>query len=377
MPAKIQHLEDVKKIRTIEDILKHEMNMPLFDISNWNSGEQYKKQIMENYHINAEVDIQDYRYSYELNDKLKKMILQKLGFDFSKESVIFPSSTAAICCICDYLKKQGLNKVCILEPAYFSIAACLDSFGLSVNREYINLDENHIPLIPYESILQNNYDVLWITSPIFSTGVYYNDIGISLLLELANKGIFVIIDESISSPNRYIGNTFKNYSNVLSIISPPKYLAINSQKFCVVVCNSLVENYLFDWIDVFIGSLPSSSFIAIDHFLSDNYNKCVDIHDEYVKKSIDIINDLTSLYPNNFYTGSDSSYVTIQNKKQSYLNKIDYNFFYNFMKATNTSLIPGYINNFSRRWGFCYRVNLTLNHFDIKFNLGRVFNYFE
>ena len=39
---KIQHIEDIKKIRNIEKTVKGISNIPLFDISTWNSGEQYK-----------------------------------------------------------------------------------------------------------------------------------------------------------------------------------------------------------------------------------------------------------------------------------------------------------------------------------------------
>lgn len=372
----IQHLEDIKKIRTIEEEVNKEVHNSVFDISGWNSGEQYKSEMMQNYFIQAQNNIQDYRYSYEIDKKFKKSIMDRIGFDASKECVIFPSSTSAICCICDYIKKHNFNKICILEPSYFSISACLSSFGLSFTREYIQISKNGKPIIPYDTIV-NNYDVLWVTSPIFSTGIYYDDYNISQLLQLAKKGIFIIIDESISAPYKYIGNIFQKHSNVVSIISPSKYLSINSQKFCAVICNSLIQNYLFDWIDVFCGSLPNSSFIAIQHFLSDNYKKCISVHDEYVKKSISIIKELAYQYPSNYFFGKDSSYITIQNKKQKYFSTIDYTFFYNLIKKTNASVIPGYINNFSASWGFCYRINLTLNHSDIQSYLGRVFNYFD
>lgn len=374
---KVQHLEDIKKIRSIEKTVRKEINNPIYDLSNWNSGEQYKTKIMQYYSVQVEHNFQDYRYSYEIDESIKKSIMKKLNFESQKKCVVFPSSTSAICCICDYIKKNHLSKICILEPSYFSIGSCLSSFGLSFNREYIELNEKGNPTFPYGAIIKCNYDVIWVTSPVFSTGIYYNYENILQLLELAKKGTLLIIDESISSPHNYIGNIFNKYNNVISIISPSKYIGINSQKFCVVVCNSLIENYLFDWIDVFCGSLPSSSFFAIQHFISDNYEKCITVHDEYVKKNIEIITDLKNKYPSNYFIGKDSSYITIQNTKQNYFSTINYEIFYNLMKKTNASIIPGYINEFSPNWGFCYRVNLTLDHNDIKSYLGRVFNYFD
>ncbi|MBS6822037.1 MAG: hypothetical protein KH210_10660 [Roseburia sp.] len=372
---KIQHIEDIKKIRNIEKTVKGISNIPLFDISTWNSGEQYKHEIMKKYHTPSVDCIQDYKYSYEINNNIKEKIIKKIGVDDEKKCVIFPSSTTAICCICDYLKKNNYDKICILEPSYFSVAPCLDSFGVSYYKEYISLDENGIPIIPFSSIVNNKYNAVWITSPIFSTGIYYERQNLCLLKKLNQKGIFLIIDESISSPNKYIANTFQE--NTISIISPPKYIGINSQKFSAVICDYPLEQFLFDWIDVFCGSLSNSVFLAINHFLSQNYNECVCIHDNYINKSILLINELIKHYPNNYFSGQDCTYITMQNKKKLYCSNIDYNFFYKFMKHTNASIIPGYINNFSPRWGFCYRINLTVNHNDLTNYLGRIFNFFD
>lgn len=111
---KIQHIEDIKKIRNIEKTVKGISNIPLFDISTWNSGEQYKHEIMKKYHTPSVDCIQDYKYSYEINNNIKEKIIKKIGVDDEKKCVIFPSSTTAICCICDYLKKNNYDKICIL-----------------------------------------------------------------------------------------------------------------------------------------------------------------------------------------------------------------------------------------------------------------------
>lgn len=51
------------------------------------------------------------------------------------------------------------------------------------------------------------------------------------------------------------------------------------------------------------------------HFLSQNYNECVCIHDNYINKSIFLINELIKHYPNNYFSGQDCTYITMQNKK--------------------------------------------------------------
>lgn len=86
---KIQHIEDIKKIRNIEKTVKGISNIPLFDISTWNSGEQYKHEIMKKYHTPSVDCIQDYKYSYEINNNIKEKIIKKLVLMMKKNVSFF------------------------------------------------------------------------------------------------------------------------------------------------------------------------------------------------------------------------------------------------------------------------------------------------
>ena len=374
----IPHLEEIKIIRKLEQHVEAKDNISVFDVSHWNSGKEYQDLILKQYTGNSVQDYLDYHYSYQYNADTKQQVLARLlNGTTDSNGVFIPCATSAICCICDYLKKKKYKKICVLQPAYFSIYACLSSFGLNACIESVALDSNGNAQIPFSKILSKAYDAVWITSPIFSTGIYYPVYQHNVILKLAQKGIFVIIDESAASPKRLVTGHLWSSSNIISIFSPHKYLSINSTKFAIIVCSQQICDYLEDWIDVFVGSLPESSCRAIRHFLSPNFQECLDIHEKYIQGSYEAIQELCRAYPDNFTFGDPSTYITIQNKRVPYIDSIDEKRILDIMRKVHISFVPGYINGFSKQWGFSYRVNLTLNTHMLKSHLGRLFNYWE
>ena len=376
--ATIPHLEEIRKIRSLEQRILQETHIPVYDVSNWNPGKEYKKLIYQTYNNNRNFNYLDYHYSYEYNENIKATVMSQLLTISSNiyNCVFTHSATAAICCIADYLKKHCYNKICVLEPAYFSIYACLQSFGLDVYTESVILDTEGQCLFPYEAVTRGKYDAIWITSPIFSTGLYYCQSQINYIKKIIQKGIILIIDESAASPTNYLTQYLYPQNNIISLFSPHKYLSINSIKFAIILCSKQIANYFEDWIDVFIGSLPESACAAIEHYISPNYMECYNIHEKYIAKNLSVIQELMDAFPDNFYNGAESNYITIQNNSLPYINTIKEAEMSKLMQIAHVSFIPGFINGFAKPWGFCYRVNLTLDTDKLKGHLGRLFSYF-
>ena len=378
MSSTIPHLEEIKEIRKIEQKVTKETGVSVCDVSHWNSGTEYKNLILSHYKTHTFLSQSDYHYSYEFQESIKQSTLSQLiGSIPNKFSCAFiHNATAAICCIADYLKKHNYKKICVLEPLYFSICSCLTSFGLNVHKEKVILNNNEIDF-PYDTIIQKGYDAVWITSPVFSTGIYFEKTQINCMNKLSQQGILLILDESAASPNYVLTKVLHPTQNIIAIFSPHKYLTINSVKFAVIVAQQNIINYIEDWIDVFVGALPLSTCMAIEHYLSFNYRICLDVHDRYIKNNIDIIYELCTLFPDNFFNGTASNYITIRNKNIPYINSLNELNMYQIVRHTLVSFVPGYINGFSEDWGFCYRVNLTLDSSTIKKNLGKLFSYFS
>lgn len=375
----IPHLEGIKEIRKIEQNILLETHVPVRDISHWNSGNEYKKEILSQYKTNHPLDLGDYHYSYEYHDDIKQRVMsQLLCTSVNKYSCVFiHNATAAICCIADYLKKHNYKKICVLEPAYFSTYSCLLSFGLEVHKMDITFDKQGEVELPYNDILMQNYDAVWITSPIFSTGIYFSQKQANYLDTLTQKGVLVIIDESAASPNHILTRCLNPSDNIIAVFSPHKYLSINSVKFAIIICSASVSTYIEDWIDVFVGALPISACIAIEHYLSANFLTCLNIHNQYIEHNIKLVKELCDKYPDNYYNGFAANYISICNKVLPYVSSLNSLNMYEIMRQTHVSFIPGYINGFHEKWGFCYRINLTLDSNVIKNSLGRLFSYFS
>lgn len=377
IPCDIPHLKEIDKIREMAQEVYRRTNIPVYDISHWNCGKQYKDLLLKKYINYAKIDALDYHYSYEYSDSIRKSVIYRLlntPID-SYDCVFIHTATAAICCISDYIKKNGYKKICVLEPAYFSISSCLLSFGLNIQVEHVVLDNNNHCIFPYDEIVYGKYDVVWITSPVFSTGIYYTQDQIQYINRLIQNGILLIIDESAASPNHLLTPQLLPADNIISLFSPHKYLSINSIKFAVIMCSKIIKKYFEDWIDVFSGSLPSSACAAIEHFLSPNYIECLNLHDEFIDKNITIVKELCTLFPDNFYNGLASTYITVQNRTIPYMATLKDLDLFKLMQHTHISFVPGFINGFSKQWYFCYRINLTHDSEMIKSHLGRLFNY--
>lgn len=375
----IPHLDEIKKIRELEQRVYKESNVPVCDISHWNSGVEYKQLILSYYKSHNLINFSDYHYSYEYHDNVKRKIMSHLLHNSAEDysCVLIQNATAAICCIADYLKKHKYKKICILEPAYFSISSCLLSFGLNICKEPVILNDKGEVELPYDNIFKNKYDVIWITSPIFSTGTYFTQKQIECINSLMQNNILLIIDESAASPDCFLTNRLLVSENLIAIFSPHKYLAINSSKFAAIICSSSVSSYIEDWIDVFVGSLPVSTCIAVEHYLSSNYKTCIDVHDKYIENNINIINELCIQFPTNHFKGDKTNYITLCNTTLPYIESLEKLDMLKIMKYAHVSFIPGYINGFSEQWGFCYRVNLTQDTTTLKNSLGRLFSYFS
>ena len=375
----IPHLEEMDEIHKLEQKILNETNIPVCNVSHWNSGKEYKKLILSQYRASTPLNYSDYQYSYAYSNDTKKTVISNLMCTNPNkyDCVFIHNATAAICCIADYLKKHGYQKICVIEPAYFSIYSCLLSFGLNVHKENAILNSKGEIELPYDNILQKEYDVVWITSPIFSTGLYFTQSQIDCINSLVQKGTLLIIDESAASPKNTLSSKLNYAKNIISIFSPHKYLAINAVKFAVIICTHSISTYIENWIDVFAGALPLSTCIAIEHYLSSNFEHCLTLHDQYIKNNMKQIQELCNLFPDNYCTGKATNYITICNQSLPYVKSLNELNIYEIMQYTYVSFVPGYINGFSSQWGFCYRVNLTLDANTIKSTIGRLFNYFS
>lgn len=201
-------------------------------------------------------------------------------------------------------------------------------------------------VFPIEAILQGNYDAVWVTSPIYSTGVYLDPNEIEKLRYLIRRKVFVVADESFALPGHELIRNIGISTHFISIYCPHKAISCNGYKFSGIVASDIYEDFLEQWVDVLSGNLPQSCYASIYHYLTPNYEECVNsfqMEIEEAKKAI-----FSFLRSSHHTTDANAigSLISV------YCDNIDFkqttgdDFFQQLHKKTCTSFYPGWLNGF-------------------------------
>ena len=236
----IYHLEEIDRIRNVEIETANRIGKSIFDLSNWNSGKNYQNYLLQYLEFPSINNCFDYIYGYELTNDIHHLTQEKLNFKNSDiSSIFFPSSTLSIINMANFLQKNKIKNICVLQPSYFSVVPCLRTFGLNVydeELEYINGKFS----IPIEIIMNKNIDAVWLTSPIFCTNITFSNLEIKKLNYLLGNKIYLVCDESLSTKETQLSIKLLNNEYLFSIFSPHKVLGTNAIKFSCIITN---QNY--------------------------------------------------------------------------------------------------------------------------------------
>lgn len=362
----IQHYRKIDKIRSIEKEVEGANGKKLFDISNWNSGEKYKSGLMKVMELGNVSNFFDYSYSYSMNPEIIKSLTNK--HDYVEQCAIFHSATSAIASICAVLKQLDINRICIITPSYFSAYESFCAFDFDVISLFYDYYDGYYH-IPFDEIKKNNVDAIWITQPVFSTGMYIDN---KEICNISNNCKFLICDACMCPVDR-ISSLDLDYDKSFVILSPHKTISINGIKFSYVLCNTKNRQLLEDWGDVISGGLPASSVLAISHYLSENFKKCEEYHECYTTKSREVIDSLLDNTNVLEHIGkSTGSYESYAFKNSTYASSIDDIPLMKIFSKSKTSFIPGCVNGFPPTNKICFRLNHTLNISETKEALFRL-----
>jgi len=374
----IFHIEEIDRIREVEEQTAKQNNVQVFDISNWNSGEEYKNYLYQYLELPSINYYFDYIYSYEIDEKIHSQIRKKLNFNLSSNiSVLLPSSTLSIVNIANFLQKQKIKKMCVLQPSYFSVIPCLQAFGISVYDEQLTYTDGNFT-IPFERIVRENYDAVWLTSHVFCTNIIFKKTEADKLNLLLRENIYLICDESLASIYTQLSTNLIKNEYLFSIYSPHKVLGTNAMKFSCIITHQTHRDFFDIWTDLFAGGMSLSSEMAITHFLSDNYEYMLKKGMEYIYQNYIDVKKLLQNHQNYCsYTPASGIYMTIMTKNVPYDISTQHSFIKTLIEKTNVSLLPGYLEGFGENFGFCFRINLTLDRTPLLFSLEKVLQYLE
>lgn len=376
----IKRLTDIERINELENKIQKITGIEPFNVSSWAVSESFKKQFLQCFRPPAVGNAVDYVYTYSFTKELRNRALTKFGVrpqDVDHAMfLVLPNNTIAIVNAANLLKLCGYRKVCIVNPAYFSISQTLRSMEIPFST--INMERHGGKYsLPLEQILSGDYDVIWITLPVFSTGVYLEAAEIEKVKTLLKQGYFVVADESFALRGRELVREIGIHRNFLSIYSPHKSISCNGIKFSGIITSEEYEGVLEQWVDVLCGNLPLSSHIALRHFLSDNYDECCEVFQAEMETARQALKPLLEgmHYTTDWTSAGSLLTLYFDNVPFAYTKKNE--FFLDLMKNTYSSILPGWLNGFGPDTNLCFRVNLALDGTSLRQALARIVRYLE
>lgn len=376
-------IEDIfvmDEIFSLEQKVGQEYGIPIPNVSFWDSSVAFQKQMAKALILPPSSLPWNYYYTYSIPEKDRLKVLKNLGISLSQlqstMGLLLQSSTIAIVNMVNLLVHYNYKKLCILQPAYFSVASCCSMLSLKYETEQISFVNEH-PKIPVDIIKSKNYDCIWITSPIFCTGYYFDDSILKDIIYLKSLGMTLIFDESLALPGKELVRSFQIDKKTFAIYSPHKAISINGLKFSVIVCDKSYEDFLEQWVDVFSGALSGSNRDAVFHYISPNYlNGCFPIYKEYInhaKKSIiNVIKQypFVSMLPNTY-----GHYINLFTDLKIHEGCELINLVNDIIHTSLASFIPATLNGFDSNQGFGFRINLTGDILEIEGAVGRILKY--
>ena len=213
------------------------------------------------------------------NDDILKKYLNNNACNFN--CTFYNSGNAAMLTLLVLFKNHNFNNVIILRPFYSPV----EDLCITLNIPYKILDlryENNQFYIPRDLILSyiKNNQIIYITNPIFSTGMYYNENDVIFLKNILKKyNVQIICDELISNSKNLLLQKIQNNDNVFYIISPHKSIGIENKKLVCAIHSQKFNNELLTLSSIILGTELKFKFIKKTYL---NIINCQKIYINYI-----------------------------------------------------------------------------------------------
>jgi aspartate/methionine/tyrosine aminotransferase len=241
------------------------------NVSHWDPSREFARRLKAAAPIRIKPpDPVPYRFSYLVN--ARPSILAKLGFrPEATRILVSENGSSSITAVSNWLKLKGARRVVLLRPCYFTVPYNLLRLGLAVAEKALPRNAGGFSL-PSELGVQSG-DALWITNPVYNTGVYAHDGDMDALACLADAGVFIVADESLALGPTAFARRLGGHERFTGIYTPHKSICVNGLKFSAVAFHPEEEEAFEHWADVLSGGIGVSALSAVEHFLSEAFDE--------------------------------------------------------------------------------------------------------
>jgi aspartate/methionine/tyrosine aminotransferase len=373
VPSRLPELALIDAIDALADVYTARVGQRPINVSHWDPSEHLSALLRSRTPALSIEDTAPYRYSYLL--RRTPQVLEKLGFASQHaRALIAENGTSCIAAVANWLNLRQISEVTLLTPYYFTTPYNLRRLGISVRE--VPAQRNGSYGLPSDLKISRG-QALWLTNPIYSTGMYSLELYIDQLVEIADSGVVIISDEALALGPSRIGARLGGHRNYISISSPHKSICVNGLKFSAIVFHSNHLEVFEDWADILSGGLSIAAVAAVDHFLTPAF-------DRYQTQFVSLINETRKWHSSivlefmgRIRTDQQTKghFVTTYVPHFSAQTGSDLKFLSDILNETGCILIPGTRSGFDESYGFCFRVNLAQDSDEFRSSLSRLYRF--
>jgi hypothetical protein len=376
------NLEQIGK-RSIDDILELEeryqrdFGCKPFNLSLWDAAKPFQVSLLERLELPLCTNLMNYEFSDLLN--CRDEIIKRFGYNTSvSDCLITPTGSISILCVLNWLQNIGIKKLHVLCPCYYTIIPLCKKFGIKTQKIFLTKTGKGFELEGMWAKTLANSKAIWLDNPIYCTGVTLSENIIEYLRNFLEQGGIVITDECLAPLGTELGRRLGDYPFFIGIHCPHKLLLMNSLKFSTIVFDRKYQHFFKYWSDVIYGSLLTSNIIAIEHFLSKNFDLL------YKQSLIMILRSLENV--RNVFKPFDSFFIldrSLGHLISGYMPSLNSSFgdnkefLWKVFRNSGTSFIPGTRYFFNPEGGFCFKINLARDNEIFRASLKILLNYLD
>lgn len=284
------------------------------------------------------------------------------------------------------LKELGVGKILAFTPIYYSAIKLFEMLDYQMYRFDLNIENDFDINIEQleDEIVRNNIEVIYITDPIFSTGIeisenVYNQIG-----ELSRKhNIWIVIDYIYGgmgwNENNYIisdkiVHIMNNFDNYIVIESIAKRLFINGVKTATVFSSPQIIKKISRLSIYTVGSMCCLQLHMLrEIYNTENTNAINGVIKENIIEASRRFNQIISIMrgKNCIISSCNSSYFFLMGIP--YPHKIeDMDYAINILKQIGVLTVPHSRYLLSNNKYYIFRINLLINRQDLFEGLSKI-----
>ena len=374
-------LPEISLIDEIDDLAKdyreRSGRAPIY-VSHWDPSEAFVKRLHK-FIPNPKYDNPvPYTYSYLLKRRPAGLrgVLDKLGFGGAEVGAqIVENGTTAIAGIANWLSVTGIKEIVLLRPYYFVVPHNMRRLGLKVRE--INLKQTNGTYAFPKDLQLGPGQALWLTHPVYATGIYSMANYVDDLRRIADAGAVVVADEALAIPSSDIAKALGGHPNFIGMYTPHKALCINSLKFSIIVYHPGTGDTFDHWSDVIAGGLSVSAAAAVKHFLDPSFESYSREFSALIERTRTWHSGLVSRFNGAMRTDTNTRghFVSVYFPRLDARLGNDVPFLSNIMDATGCTFIPGIRNGLDSSLGLSFRINLAQNSREFRIGLKTLYEY--